>query len=192
MRIKALLVGIVTTTLIVGVGVVSASDTDEQQKGLVRAQRLLRQMSQERDAAQAENAKLKNEIEELNRKLGSLKKSSEISLAKSSETNAALNENLQKTTKSLHQTESEKTQLQATLVDQAQLIESCAAKNVKMVQINRELLDRYATKGPFDAMLQREPLTQLERVEIENIVQEYQDQIDQQEFKQNMATAAAH
>lgn len=176
----------------------AAADTDEQ-KTLVRAQRLLHQMSQERDAAQAENAKLKNEIEELNGKLGAQKKSSELSLAKSHETNATLSENLQQTKQdlqkseqNLHQTESEETQLQATLAGQAQLIESCTAKNVAMVQINRALLKRYAKKGVVDAMLQREPLTQLERVEIDNIVQEYQDQIDQQDFKQNTATAAAH
>lgn len=191
MRTTALSKVVTAIILVIAAGVAAAADTDEQ-KTLVRAQRLLRQISQERDAAQAENAKLKNEVEELNRKLGGLKKSSEASLAKSRENNAILNENLQKTTQGLHQTESEKTQLQATVVDQAQMIESCAAKNVTMVQINRELLDRYAKKGFFDAMLQREPLTQLERVEIENIVQEYQDQIDKQEFKQNTATAAAH
>jgi hypothetical protein len=191
MRTTALSKAVTAITLVIVAGVASAADTDEQ-KALVRAQRLLHQMSQERDAAQAENAKLKIEVEELNKKLGGLKKSSETSLAKAHENNVALNESLQKTTQNLHQTETEKTQLQATVVDQAQLIESCAAKNVKMVQINRELLDHYAQKGCFDAMLQREPLTQLKRVELENIVQEYQDQIDQQEFKQKTATAAAH
>lgn len=191
MRIAALFKAVTVIMLVLAAGVAAAADTDEQH-ALVRAQRLLHQMSQERDAAQAENAKLKNEVEDLTRKLGSLKKSSETSLAKAHENNATLNENLQKTAQNLHQTESEKTQLQATVVDQAQLIESCAAKNVTMVQINRELLDHYAKKGCFDAMLQREPLTQLERVEIENVVQEYQDQIDKQEFKQNTATAAAH
>lgn len=191
MRTTALSKAVTAIMLVIAAGVVSAADTDEQ-KSMVRAQRLLRQMSQDRDAAQAENAKLKNEVEELNKKLGSLKKSSETSLAKAHENNTTLNENLQKTTQNLHRTETEKTQLQATVVDQAQLIESCAAKNVTMVQINRELLDHYAKKGFVDAMLQREPLTQLERVEIENIVQEYQDQIDKQEFKQNTATAAAH
>jgi ABC-type transporter Mla subunit MlaD len=166
-----------------------AGDADEQ-KAVARAQRMLRQMSQERDALQAENARLKGEVEELNRKLGSLKKNSEASLAKSREGNAALSENLQKTAQNLRQTETEKTQLQGTVVDQAQLIESCEAKNVKMLQINRELLVHYERKGFIDAMLQHEPLTQLKRVEIENIVQEYQDKIDQLEFKKKMAEAA--
>jgi chromosome segregation ATPase len=166
-----------------------AGDADDQ-KAMARAQRMLRQMSQERDALQAENARFKSEIEELNRKLGSQKKTSESALAKSREGNAALSENLQKTAQNLRQIEMEKTQLQATVADQAQLIESCEASNVKLLQINRELLVDYDKKGFMDAMLQREPLTQLKRVEIENIVQEYQDKIDHLEFKKKMAEAA--
>jgi uncharacterized protein YlxW (UPF0749 family) len=165
-----------------------AGDADDQ-KAVARAQRMLRQMSQERDALQMENAKLKSEVEELNRKHGSLKKSSEAALAKSRDGNVALSENLQKTAQNLRQTEAEKTQLQATVVDQAQLIGSCEANNVKMLQINRELLVDYEKKGFMDAMLQREPLTQLKRVEIENIVQDYQDQLDRLVFrKKEMAT----
>jgi len=169
---------------------VYAGDADDQ-KAVARVQRMLRQMSQERDALQAENAKLKGEIEELNRKLGSLKKSSESSLAKSREGNTALSENLQKTAQNLRQIETEKTQLQATIVDQAQLIETCEASNVKLLQINRELLVDYDKKGFMDAMLQREPLTQLKRVEIENIVQDYQDRIDRSEFRRKTAESAA-
>lgn len=171
---------------------VSAGDADDQKAMVARAQRMLRQMSQERDALQAENAKLKSEVEELNRKLGNQKKSSEAALAKSRDGIAALSENLQKTTQNLRQTEAEKTQLQATVVDQAQLIESCEAKNVNLLQVNRELLVDYEKKGFLDAVLQREPLTQLKRVEIENIAQEYQDRIDRLEFKKKMAEAAAH
>jgi chromosome segregation ATPase len=170
--------------------VVTAGDADDQ-KAIARAQRMLRQMSQERDALQAENAKLKSEAEELNRKLGSQKKSSEAAQARSRDGIAALSENLQKTAQHLRQTEAEKTQLQATVVDQAQLIESCEANNVKMLQINRELLVDYEKKGFMDAMLQREPLTQMKRVEIENIVQEYQDRIDHSEFRKKTTEAAA-
>jgi ABC-type transporter Mla subunit MlaD len=191
MRKSGLFRTVVLIALALASSAVCAGDADEQ-KAVARAQRMLRQMSQERDALQAENTKFKSEIEELNRKLGSLKKSSEATLAKSREGNAVLSENLQKTAQNLRQTDAENTQLQATVVDQAQLIESCEAKNAKMVQINRELLEHYEKKGFFDAMLQREPLTQLKRVEIENITQEYQDEIDRQEFKKNTATTVIH
>ncbi len=162
----------------------------DDQKAVARAQRMLRQMSQERDVMQAENAKLKGELEALSRKLGSQKKNSETALAKSHEGNAVLSENLLKTSNNLRQTEAEKTQLQVIVVDQAQLIESCEVKNVNLLQINRELLVDYEKKGFMDAMLQREPLTQLKRVKIENIVQEYEDRIDRSKFKKQTVETA--
>ncbi len=191
MRIATLFSVAAAIPFILVCGTVSAADADDQKAVVARAQRMLRQMSQERDALQAENAKLKSEVDELNRKLGSQKKSSEAALAKSREGNAALSEDLRKAGQDLRQTAAEKTQLQATVVDQAQLIETCEANNVKMLQINRELLVDYEKKGFLDAMLQREPLTQLKRVEIENIVQEYQDRIDRSEFRKKTAEAAA-
>jgi len=175
--------------LLVAAGTAAAADAEEQ-KVLAKAQRMLRQMSLERDTAQAESAKLKAELEQMNRKLAGVKKNSEEALTKSQESNAALNENLQQTARKLHQAESEKSQLQEMVNGQAELIQSCESKNTELVQINRELLDRYQKKGFFDALLQHEPLTQLKRVEIENVVQEYQDQIDQMEFRRKAQTAA--
>ena len=153
---------------------------------------MLRQMTLERDAALAENARFKIEIEELNRKHTGIKKSSDSALAKSRESIAALNTDMQQAMQNLRRTESEKNLLQETVVSQAQQIETCESHNVKLLQVNHDLLGQYENKGFFDAMLQREPLTQLKRVEIENIAQEYQDRIDRLEFKKKIAEAAAH
>jgi chromosome segregation ATPase len=191
MPTRVLFRAITLIALVAVAGTASAGEADEQ-KAMARAQRMLRQMSLERDAAQADNARLKNEVEELNRKLGGLKKSSEAALAKSRESNTTLNDSLQQTVQKLHKAELEKNQLQDMVDGQAELIQSCESKNAKLVQANRELLGRYEKKGFFDTLLQREPLTQLKRVEIENIVQEYQDEIDRQEFKKNTTTAVAH
>lgn len=190
MRLMLLFSAILALTPVMASGAASA-DNGEEQKVLARAQRMIRQATLERDAAQAENAKLKTQIEELNRKLAGIKKSSEAALAKSRESNTALNGDLQQTAQKLRQTESDKNQLQDTVNGQAELIQSCGSKNAELVQINREVLGRYRKKGCFDALLQREPLTQLKRVEVENLVQEYQDQIDQNAFKKG-AQAAAH
>jgi septal ring factor EnvC (AmiA/AmiB activator) len=187
MRTKALFRRVISIALVVAASSVSAGDADDQ-KVAARAQRMLRQISQERDSLQTENAKLKIEIEDLTKKLSGLKKSSEAALSKSRESNTSLNENLQQTMQSLRKTESVKNQLQDTVVGQAQQIESCEFNNAKLVQTNRELIDHYDKKGFFDALLQHEPLTQLKRVEIENITQEYQDRVDQLEFKRKTET----
>lgn len=179
---------IVTIMFVLSTSVVSAGDADDQK--MVKLQRLFRQMSLERDTALAENARLKGEIEMLNGKIGSMRQSSEAALRKSRGSYDSLNESLEQTTQRLTSLKSEKNQLQETIDDQAKLIVSYDEKNTKMAQINRELLLRYQKKGLFDVLLQREPLTQIKRVEIENIVQEYQDNIDRQEVKKKMAAVS--
>ncbi|MBI3545025.1 MAG: hypothetical protein HY081_00300 [Gammaproteobacteria bacterium] len=171
-----------TLALTVATPAAGANEADDQK--MLRAQRLLRQVSQERDVLQAEVSQLKSQMNDLNQKLVSLKKNSENALARSRESNSVLSANVAQLTLNLRQTESAKNQLQETLTDQAQQIEFCEVNNVKLVQINRELVDRYEKKSAVDALLQREPLTQLKRVEFENIVQEYQDRIEQLTFKQ--------
>jgi hypothetical protein len=187
MRTKILFSRAILIASMVVVSSVSAGDADEQ-KVAARAQRMVRQIALERDALQAENAKLKIEIEDLAKKLGSLKKSSEAALSKSRESNTTLNENLQQTVQSLRKTESEKNQLQETVVGQAQQLDSCELNNAKLVQTNREMIDHYDKKSIFDALLQHEPITQLKRVGIENIAQEYQDRVDLLEFKRKAET----
>ena len=167
-----------------------AGEADEQK--VAKAQRMLRQMALERDAMQMENARLKEEIETLNGKLGSLKKNSEAAISKSRDSYTTLHENLQQSTENLHKLETEKSLLQESIDSQNKVIEACEGNNAKLVQINRDLLVHYEKKGFLDAILQREPLTQLKRVEIENITQEYQDKIDREETrKKKMAEAAA-
>lgn len=181
MRLAALFSAVMFIAIAMTTGDVWASDPEDQK--VLRIQRMLRQVSQERDALQAENAKLKIEIEDLNRKHTGIKKSSDSALAKSRESIAALNADMQQAMQNLRRTESEKNLLQETVVSQAQQIETCESHNVKLLQVNHDLLGQYENKGFFDAMLQREPLTQLKRVEIENIVQDYQDRLDRLVFR---------
>ena len=49
----------------------------------------------------------------------------------------------------------------------------CVAKNAKLVQISSELLQRYRDKGLWDLLRNAEPITQIKRVELETLLQEY-------------------
>lgn len=57
---------------------------------------------------------------------------------------------------------------------------ACSEHNIKMYNYTVELLDKYHKKGFVDILLQEEPVTQLKKVEVENIVQEYKSKIDQE------------
>ena len=61
---------------------------------------------------------------------------------------------------------------------QAQIIQACEEKNVALYQLGTDLLQRYRNKGVMDAVKQAEPFTQLERVKVENLLQEYAEKMD--------------
>jgi chromosome segregation ATPase len=67
--------------------------------------------------------------------------------------------------------------LQTQLDQTTQRAGDCEAKNVKLIGIGNELLDLYQAKGPLTGLLEREPLTQIKRVELENLAQDYQDKL---------------
>ena len=48
----------------------------------------------------------------------------------------------------------------------------------KLNAVSQELMTRYHRKGVWDAILQREPVTGLKEVEMQNVLQEYQDKLD--------------
>ncbi len=166
----------------------TARAADAADQKVERMQRMLRQVSQERDSLQAENTRLKSEIEELNRKNVGAKKSSDAALAKSRESNATLSTELQRTEQNLRQIQTDKDLLQETVVGQAQQLETCESHNVKLLQVNRNLLGQYENKGFFDSLMQREPITGLKGVELENIVQDYQDRLDRLVFRKTEAS----
>ena len=179
--------------LVICVGVAATSIAAAQSGGqadpraLAKAQHMLRQASSERDALQAENAKLKAEVDGLSKKLGSARSGADKSRA----ANAGLTEKLQETAQTLVQAQVERKKLEDTNAAQVKQIENCVAKNVQLYQVNRELLQQYEGKGVMASLLQKEPLTGLKQVEIENLVEEYRDKIDGLRVKNEAARPKA-
>ncbi|WP_400770291.1 hypothetical protein [Methylosinus sporium] len=56
-------------------------------------------------------------------------------------------------------------------------VKSCNAKNVELAKIGRELLERYEAANFVDLAAASEPLTGVRRVEIQNLLQDYNDKI---------------
>jgi len=46
-------------------------------------------------------------------------------------------------------------------------------------------LDRYQNKGAFGSLLQDEPILQFNSVEMESIVQDYEDKLNSGQYKKN-------
>jgi chromosome segregation ATPase len=60
---------------------------------------------------------------------------------------------------------------------------TCAERNIKLVQIGRELVDRLGNVHFGDILLAQEPLTGLKRVQVQNLLQDYQDKILEQKVQ---------
>ncbi len=63
------------------------------------------------------------------------------------------------------------------------MTKTCAERNIKLVQVGRELVDRLRTVHFTDALLSQEPLTGLKRVQVQNLLQDYQDKILEQKVQ---------
>ena len=59
----------------------------------------------------------------------------------------------------------------------------CLGKNERLYQLGRELINHVESPEGFLKALRAEPFTQIKRVELENIFQDYRDELDLNRIK---------
>lgn len=161
----------------------------------------------ERDALQKENDKLKDELNALKKEGARLRgekaglqqriDTSENTVTRFKDANTEAVDRVRDTQErldkvvekykelvvSLKQMETEKAKLQDTVNTQAAQLDAYAKHNLALYQLNQELLDQYQRKGVWDALKQREPVTGLGRVDVENTVEEYRVRIGKERLE---------
>ena len=55
---------------------------------------------------------------------------------------------------------------------------SCEDRNLKLYGVATELIGKYRSQGVFDTLRRKEPFTGLRKVEVENLLEAYQDRAD--------------
>lgn len=90
---------------------------------------------------------------------------------------------LLETADALHKENAAKNKLQLALNDETAAKVACVTNNQQLVKYNKEILAHYQDKGVMDSLLQKDKVAGLKSVEIENILQEYQDKIDDEKFE---------
>ena len=171
-----------------------------------RLQQQLQQLAGERTALQGENAKLKEQVsrlekdakslatekESLSRRAGAAE--SKVSRAEAGQqsvssrlgsTEARLNEVVGKykeLAEQLRKLEAERSALARQVAEGGQGLKICAQRNVQLAGVANEALDRYEKKGCFGALAQSEPFLGLKRVEVENAVEAYRQQVESLEL----------
>jgi len=72
---------------------------------------------------------------------------------------------------------------------QGEGLQTCIANNMRLVAIGKEVLQRYAEMTVPDLLERKEPFLQFHRVAMENLVQGYEDKLDQQLLRKPAAGA---
>jgi len=161
------------------------ADAQGLQAELRRAKQAGAERQQRADAAeqalqalQAERSTLQQQLELLQQR----QRDTEASLAKARSDNDGVQT-------SLKRRELQLSELADRHVLQAQGLKQCIDNNQALQLLGRELLQRYADKGIGEALTTAEPFLQTRRVALENLVQGYEDKLDQLALKAAAAPA---
>jgi chromosome segregation ATPase len=177
-------------------GVGHAADSDDP---TARARAALRQLTQRVRELEDQNADLQSKAAEADRakqeltqklaadekeladlhKQGDADKSAlqqtSAQLASQRESNAKLESTYQETSKTLQTREADAKRLTSFLGQTRQRVDACETKNGELYKLAEEVLDLYDKRGFFDSVASNEPVTKLKRVQIENLMQDYED-----------------
>lgn len=112
------------------------------------------------------------------RELGAIKAEKEALASAGKAELAALSAKLAEAERKLAEQRQEKQTLDAAFARQKTALSVCTERNAALHKLGNEVLDHYEQKGCLTSVLQAEPFTQLQRVKIENLIEDYRDKLD--------------
>jgi type I site-specific restriction endonuclease len=179
-----------------------------------RAMQELQQLAAERTALQADNAKLKDEVADLKKKLdkaategaGALARAKQLELTadRGAESGKQAAEALEKsraqmqelitrfrqTALDLQGVETDRNSLRGQLDTRSREYNLCVEHNVGMYDVGREALDRLDKHGFWSQARESEPFTQLARVRLDNLIDGYRQRLEELRVEQSKKNAA--
>ena len=168
-------------------------------KAMAKLQAMVKEATSARDALKTEKEKLEQELTQV-KKEKSQSESAEDQLrndlaAKSNslsstantleQTNAKLLEVIEKynaLNKSKTELNTEHEKLKAMHTQTESYLQSCEAKNLKLYEAAKEILNTYQNKNVVDSLLKADPIFQFNSVEMEGIVQDYEEKLRKQVY----------
>jgi biotin operon repressor len=205
--IVALCVGMAATAPVFGQAVRSGSDN-------ARAAQQMQQSAAERTALQADNAKLKDEVADLKKKLdqaatagaaaAARAKQSDAAVARAADSGKQVAEALEKsraqmqeliarfraTALDLKTVETDRNTLRSEQDSLSRNYGTCVERNVGLYQVGREALERLGQRGIFSKVSESEPFTQIARARLENLIDDYRSRLDELRVEQSKKNIA--
>lgn len=198
------LVVALATVIVGGVGSVQAQTARSGGNANAQLMQQMQQLASERTSLQAENAKLKKELDDMRKERDALKngqaalvhrvqssesllkegaarnQSSAQELAQTKEKTQQLVAKFRETLQSMREIETDRTTVKQTLATRDQELKTCIDRNMALYKLNDEVLTRLEHQGAWSRVARAEPFTQIKRVELENLVDEYKSRADDQ------------
>ncbi len=211
------LAGLTLLLLLIPISQTHAAKRDEGAENRISAklQAMVREISSERDKLKSENTQLKAENEQLKSALSAEKQTAESASSAQAKLTAELHaaqsghdhlqtqfdstrSKLQEVNAQYKQLQQEKnglqkqwTSLQQTQSFTATELENCQNKNLELLKTGRSMMDNFNNRGVLDNLLGKEPLLGFNAVEIENLMQEYQDKLAASKYQKNAESDVA-
>ena len=140
---------------------------------------LLDQLSSGEDQCKQDVVKLEKYVEKYKDQIEQLIENRDQYKAKLAETVAVVKER----NEMIYTLKAEKEELTVNLQETSTTLKRCVKHNGRFSQLAEELVMAYEKKGVGDSMLQSEPFTQIKKVEVEQLVQQYRDRIDNENLE---------
>jgi len=182
--------------------------------GNAQAMQQMQQLAAERTQLLTENARLKSELEAAKKERDELKKkeggadsrlrNSEIAAARAERTNTTLQAELDReksrmadlvskfreTTGNLRDVETDRTAVKATLAQRDTQFAECVARNQALYDLNGEILAKFETNRRDSIRSPIEVFTHLKHIELDNLIDGYQQRAEEQKPPRPPETAA--
>lgn len=151
-------------------------ESGEVRSSLASAKRRNATLAAEMEALRKEKA----ELEARHQATEATLRETQATLDKTSKSLTELTAQHQATLRDLKANETQRKDLNKSLVQRDQSLASCSEKNAKLHDFGLQLVKVYEKPSTYETVLRTEPFTQIKRVELENILQDYRDKLDEQ------------
>jgi chromosome segregation ATPase len=183
--------------------------------GSARLQVMVQQLTGEKTQLQADNKKLKTDLDAANAELKKLRDDKASLERRASQSEASLNQvnasntrneataaqlrsrldeiiaEYRKTAETLRVTELDRNDVKGKLDARERAFGQCVASNQKLFETGNDVLDKFEDRGRWAALRTREPFTQNKRVELQNLVDQYRWALEDQKLPGAPAPDAA-
>jgi DNA repair exonuclease SbcCD ATPase subunit len=185
--------------------IATASNAQVQRSGNAdaRVAQQLQQLANEKIALQAENDKLKQELEQVKaqlqksastaKELENRNRALQVSSASRATSDRHAEEQLERsraqmqelvtkfreTAQTLRDVEVDRATAKSQLAAKEREYKVCVDRNAGLYELNDEVLDRLEDRGFWSKLAEREPFTRLKRTQLENLIDDYRYRVDE-------------